>query len=99
VTAAAAGRTDLDQRVVRGGAVVVVEVRTLPTQGMTGLAVAAGGKRLVIGAKRRHQAAVAVMAVRAVGQVSGRIDQHVGMTAGTVIRTGRGHQAAVVRSH
>ena len=39
------------------------------------------------------------MAIRAVRQVRRRIDQGVGMTAGAVIGTGRGDQAAVVRGH
>jgi len=86
-----------DQRVVRGEVVVVIEVRALPTGAVTGLTVAAHGKRLQVGAKRRHQAAVAVMAVRAVRQVRRRIDQGVGMTARAVVGAGRGDQAAVIR--
>ena len=69
VTARTAGRIDLDQRVVSRRAVVGREVRGLPTRGMTGGAVAARQEGFRVGAKSRHQGAVAVMAVRAIGQM------------------------------
>ena len=94
VTAGAVGRCNLDQRVMARG---IDCMGGHPCRRVTGLTVAAGEEGLAVGAIGRHQAAVAVMAVRAVGQMRGRIDQRVGMTAGAVVRAGRGDQAAVIR--
>ncbi len=94
VAAGAIGRGHLDQ------AAVVRSQRMDRTPGgtVTGLAVAADGEGLEIGAECRHQAAVAVMAVRAVLEMRGRrrADQAVLVTA-RAVRAAGGDQGAVVR--
>ena len=72
-------------------------MRRLPTKGMTGLAVAAGGERLVIRAVGCDQTAAArVMAVRAVGQMRRCINQCIRMTARTVISARGGYKRTVI---